>query len=85
MDYEGWFDRQSRDLFKQIIDIQFIAAMGPPGGGRAQISRRTQGKFNLINFTFPTDNQVRRIFQSILNHKFHEFEEEIKPLAEPVA
>ena len=27
-DYSGWFDRKQRDLFKFILDIQFIAAMG---------------------------------------------------------
>lgn len=59
--------------------------MGPPGGGRAEISRRIQNKFNVINFVFPHDSQVRRIFQSILTYKFHEFDEEIKPLSEPLA
>jgi len=62
IDYEGWYDRTTRDLFKAIIDIQFIAAMGPPGGGRAEISRRVQSKYNMINFTFPHDTQVRRIY-----------------------
>jgi dynein heavy chain len=40
MDYDGWFDRGQRDLFKYLIDVQMIAAMGPPGGGRAEISKR---------------------------------------------
>ena len=85
LDYEGWFDRQFRDIFKNILDIQFIASMGPPGGGRAQISRRVQSKFNMINFTQPHDNQIKRIFQSILTFKFQEFDEDIKPLAENIA
>lgn len=34
MDYGGWFDRQKSEQFKKIEDIQFIASMGPPGGGR---------------------------------------------------
>lgn len=44
--------------------------MGPPGGGRAEISRRILTKFNIVNFTFPSDTQVRRIFQTILSYKF---------------
>jgi len=40
MDYEGWFDKLQRDLFKNILDIQLVTCMGPPGGGRAPISRR---------------------------------------------
>ena len=33
--------------------MQLVAAMGPPGGGRMEISRRLQSRFNLINMTFP--------------------------------
>ena len=85
MDYQGWFDQTQKELFKKIMDIQFVAAMGPPGGGRAHISERTQSKFYTMNFTFPNDKQLQRIFQSILAHKFSEFDEEIKPLSEPLA
>ena len=67
------------------MDVQLIAAMGPPGGGRAEISKRIQSKFNVINFTIPSDMQIRRIFQSILTFKFQEFDEEIKPLAETIS
>lgn len=70
MDYEGWFDRVARELFKFILDIQFVAAMGPPGGGRAEISNRIQTKFNIINFTMLSDQQIKRIYQSILAFKF---------------
>jgi dynein heavy chain len=84
MDYNGWFDRTNKELFKYVIDIQFIAAMGPPGGGRAEISKRTLSKFCVVNFTFPTDKQIQRIFQNILSYKFAEFED-IKVLAEPLA
>ena len=44
-----------------------------------------QSKFALINFTFPTDKQVLRIFQSILVFKLQDFDEEIKPLSEPIS
>lgn len=84
-DYNGWYDRQNRKLFKFILDIQFVAAMGPPSGGRNDITRRLQSRFHLLNFTFPTDNQCKRIFQSILAYRFTEFEEDIKPLADPIA
>jgi len=70
MDYGGWFDRQQNEIFKKIEDVQFIASMGPPGGGRAEISRRTVTKFVMLNFTFPSEVQVRRIFHSILSFKF---------------
>jgi len=87
IDYEGWYDRTNLDTFKQILEVQLVTAMGPPGGGRAEITQRVQSKFNVINFCFPSDTQVRRIFQSILGHHFlsQEFEEDIRPLAEPLA
>lgn len=62
VDYGGWFDRNVREIFKNILEIQVVAAMGPPGGGKAVISGRVQSKFNMINFTFPSDSQVKRIF-----------------------
>ena len=39
----------------------------------------------MLNFTFPTDAQAKRIFQSILAFKFVDFEEEIKPMSDPIA
>lgn len=61
--------------------------MGPPGGGRNEISRRIQTKFTMINFTFPSEAQVRRIFQNILSHKFltQDFDDQIKQISETLA
>ncbi len=30
MDHQGWYDRKENE-FKRLVDIQFAAAMGPPG------------------------------------------------------
>jgi dynein heavy chain len=39
MDYKGWYDRKDKEKpLKKIEDIIFIAAMGPPGGGRSVIT-----------------------------------------------
>ena len=66
LDYEGWYDRQKQS-WRQILDMQLICAMGPPGGGRSVISERIQSRFNVINFTFPANSQVQRIFKIILS------------------
>jgi dynein heavy chain len=58
LDYQGWFDNTQKELFKYILDVQLVAAMGPPGGGRAEISQRCQSKFYALNFTFPNDKQL---------------------------
>ncbi|KAK7909361.1 hypothetical protein WMY93_014045 [Mugilogobius chulae] len=52
IDYSFWYDRQKQTL-KVVKDIFLLASMGPPGGGRTQISSRLQSRFNLINMTFP--------------------------------
>jgi dynein heavy chain len=62
--------------------MQLIGAMGHPGGARAVISKRFQSRFNLINFTFPEDTQVKSIFQTLIADKFQVFDEEIKSLGE---
>ncbi len=61
-----------------------MAAMGPPGGGRQPISRRLQSRFNLINMTFPTEGEIRRIFGSMINQKLQDFEDEIRALGDVI-
>jgi dynein heavy chain len=80
MDYGGWYDRV-KCQWRYILDAQLLCSMAPPSGGRAVISERTQSRFNLINFTFPVDSQVSRIFDSILSPKLANFDDEVKPLA----
>jgi dynein heavy chain, axonemal len=59
--------------------------MGKPGGGRAEISKRLMSKFHIINYTIPTEMQMKKIFETIVSHKFSNFEEEIKGLSEFLA
>lgn len=79
--YGFWYDREKATP-KYIKDMQIVAAMGPPGGGRSVISSRLQNNFNVINITFPNETQIRRIFGTLLNQKLQDFEEEIKPLGD---
>lgn len=77
MDYGFWYDRlkQSR---KYVQNLLILAAMGPPGGGRNQISDRLLSRFNLINMTFPDDSTIARIFGTMLAQHLKEFDEEVK-------
>ncbi|XP_069502374.1 dynein axonemal heavy chain 2 [Ambystoma mexicanum] len=79
IDYGFWYDRQNQNI-KYIKDMFLMAAMGPPGGGRTMISGRLQSRFNLINMTFPTESQIKRIFGTMINQKLQDFEEEVKPI-----
>jgi dynein heavy chain len=81
LDYGFWYDRKKQTT-KYIKDVFLMAAMGPPGGGRTVISRRLQSRFNLINMTFPQENEVNRIFGSMINQKLQDFDDEFKSLGD---
>jgi len=49
-----------------LQDIQFIAAMGPPGGSRQNITPRFLRHFNLIAINIFSDDSMVKIFQSLL-------------------
>ncbi|KAK3252700.1 hypothetical protein CYMTET_38016 [Cymbomonas tetramitiformis] len=66
MDHTGWYDRKPPCAFRQLIDIQFVGAMGPPGGGRNPMSQRFQRHFNVLTFVTISSESLERIFTSIL-------------------
>jgi dynein heavy chain len=84
IDYEFWYDRAKIEP-NYIQDLQFLSSMGKPGGGRAEISTRILSKFHVINYTIPSESNMKRIFETIGSLKFQTFDEEIKNMAEPLA
>ncbi|MCO5578649.1 hypothetical protein L7F22_032493 [Adiantum nelumboides] len=76
-----WYDRQKQEV-KYLKNMQLVAAMAPPGGGRNFISQRIQACFSLVNFTTPNDNQMKRIFGAILTAKLTNFEDEPRLLGD---
>ncbi|KAG1668463.1 hypothetical protein FOA52_005236 [Chlamydomonas sp. UWO 241] len=78
-----WYDRQRCEV-KHIKDMQLLAAMAPPGGGKNAFSQRVGACFAMLNVTAPNDAQLKRIFGTILNAKLCEFDDEIRPMAEPI-
>lgn len=84
IDYHFWYDRQ-KIVQNHIQDLQIIAAMGKPGGGRAEMSDRILSKFHFVCFTSPSETNMKRIFETIAYTKFVEFDEEIKNLSESLA
>ncbi|XP_025195967.1 dynein heavy chain 2, axonemal [Melanaphis sacchari] len=79
IDYEFWFDRQSR-LLKYVKNMLLIAAMGPPGSGRSTISNRLLSCFSVINLTFPEEAQISNIYMSMLSQHLKSFVEHIRNL-----
>jgi dynein heavy chain len=65
MDHGGWYDRQN--AFRKLDGCQFIAAMGPPGGGRNAVTSRYLRHFCLLSITDFDDSTLRRVFASLLS------------------
>ncbi|KAI5062354.1 hypothetical protein GOP47_0022893 [Adiantum capillus-veneris] len=64
MDHGGWYGRDN--VFREIVDVQFVAAMGPPGGGRNFVTQRYLRHFNTITISPAGEDSLRLIFSTIL-------------------
>ncbi|XP_030840434.1 dynein heavy chain 1, axonemal isoform X1 [Strongylocentrotus purpuratus] len=67
MDHKGWYDRKQIGAFRELVDIGFCCAMGPPGGGRNPVTARLMRHFNYISFLEMQRESKIRIFSTILN------------------
>merc|ERR1719399_1300986 len=79
MDHGGWYNRKEL-VFNQVIDILFICAEGPPGGGRTFVTNRLLRHFNFIVAVDCAEKSVRHIFNSIFTFFLGAFEDDIKKL-----
>ena len=61
-----FLDRDKRGEFKKIENIQYIAAMQHPTGGRNDIPNRLKSKFLMFNMVLPSTVSVDNIYGSIM-------------------
>ncbi|TYZ61102.1 hypothetical protein PybrP1_000394 [[Pythium] brassicae (nom. inval.)] len=80
MGHGGWYNRKD-NTFTQLVDVQFVAAMGPPGGGRTRITQRYVRYFNLLNFVPFDTESLQGIFGRITDWFVLPFPGPIKQLA----
>ena len=65
MGHGGWYDRKTQE-FRNIIDICFVGAMGPPGGGRSIVTNRFLRYFNFVAFPELDATSMTQIFSIII-------------------
>ena len=64
MDYDGWYDRKEL-TFRKIVDVKFCAAMGPPGGGRNNVTNRYLRHYSLVCASAFDDAAMSKIFGAL--------------------
>ncbi|DBA95316.1 TPA: Dynein heavy chain cytoplasmic [Trebouxia sp. C0006] len=81
IDRKGFYDRGKELNWKNMKDIQFVGAMGPPGGARNMLDPRFVSLFDAYEVQFPSNSNLQTIYTSILAHHVATLSEDIKGAA----
>merc|ERR1711871_1011717 len=63
---ESMYDRHKDLDLHTLKDLQYAAAMGPPGGGRNNVDPRFVALFSVLNMVQPAEAVLHKIFSQIL-------------------
>ncbi|XP_069036810.1 dynein axonemal heavy chain 3 isoform X1 [Lepisosteus oculatus] len=69
IDHGHWYDKKDTSRL-DIVDVLFVSAMGPPGGGRNDITGRFTRHLNIVSIDSFDDETLSKIFTSIADWHF---------------
>ncbi|XP_075305326.1 dynein axonemal heavy chain 3 [Odontesthes bonariensis] len=69
IDHHHWYDKKDTSILN-IVDVLFMSAMGPPGGGKNDITGRFTRHLNVISIDSFDDETLTKIFSSIVDWHF---------------
>ncbi|GFO05055.1 dynein heavy chain 7, axonemal, partial [Plakobranchus ocellatus] len=85
LDHGNWYDLSDTSPIK-LMDLQFIGAMGPPGGGRNFITPRFLRHLHIIAINSFDDETMVTVFSNIIqwHFKVNDFPADMQQAVEPI-